>query len=145
MPAIDAFLDSNVLVYALPSHPEEPAKQTRAAELIRTTSFGLSFQVLQEVYVTVTRKIKKRLPPAQALRFLEPFLSLPVAEGNALLFLDATQLSQRYLIHYYDATILAAAKALGARTVYSEDLNHGQDYDGVRVINPFVGPVLPSP
>jgi predicted nucleic acid-binding protein len=49
----------------------------------------------------------------------------------------AARLSVRFRIHYYDAAILAAAKELGAHTVYSEDMSHGQDYDGVKVVNPF--------
>jgi predicted nucleic acid-binding protein len=139
MPAVEALLDSNVLVYALPRAPEEPAKQARARELIATTQFGLSFQVFQEVFVTATRKLAVPLAPAAALRFLQPFLVFPFAGGTIGLFHDAARLSVRFQIHYYDAAILAAARELGAAVVYSEDMAHGQDYDGVKVINPFHG------
>ena len=54
------------------------------------------------------------------------------------LILNAWSLRQRFQISHWDATIVAAAQALGCTTLYSEDLNHGQDYDGVRVLNPFV-------
>lgn len=137
MPVAEALLDSNVLVYALPRAPEEPAKQARARALIAETQFGLSFQVLQEVFVTATRKLAAPLAPAAALRFLQPFLAFPVVEGTVGLFEEAARLSGRYQLHYYDAAILAAAKELGAAVVYSEDLSHGQEYDGVKVINPF--------
>jgi predicted nucleic acid-binding protein len=138
MPAVDAFLDSNILIYALPAEPEEPAKQTRARELIATTNFGLSFQVLQEVFVTATRKLAVPLEPAAALKFLQPFLVFPCASGTTGLFLEAVQLSLRFNIHYYDAAILASAKELGAPVLYTEDLNHGQNYDSVKVVNPFL-------
>jgi predicted nucleic acid-binding protein len=138
MPAVDAFLDSNVLIHALPRVPDEPRKQARARELIANTEFGLSFQVFQEVFVTATRKLTRPLAPAAALRFLQPFWVFPFAEGTAGLFQEAARLSVRFQIHYYDAAIVAAAKELGAPVLYTEDLNHGQDYDGVRVVNPFL-------
>ena len=139
MPAVEALLDSNVLIYALPRLPDEPAKQARARELIERVEFGLSFQVLQEVFVTATCKLQKPLEAEAALKFLMPFLEFPFVDGTEALFLEACRLSKRFHIHYYDAAILAAARELGARTVYSEDLSHGQDYDGVKVINPFRG------
>jgi predicted nucleic acid-binding protein len=139
MPAAEALLDSNVLVYALPRLPEEPAKQARARELIASTQFGLSFQVFQEVFVTATRKLAVPLAPEAALRFLEPFLAFPFVSGTIGLFQDAARLSVRFQIHYHDAAILAAARELGAALVYSEDMAHGQDYDGVKVVNPFHG------
>src|SRR5271165_6514234 len=106
MPAAEALLDSNVLIYALPRAPEEPAKQARARELIATTRFGLSFQVFQEVFVTATRKLAVPLAPAAALRFLQPFLAFPFVGGSIGLFQDAARLSVRFQIHYYDAAIL---------------------------------------
>ena len=138
MPAVDALLDANVLVYALPRSPKDRGKQRRARELIARTNFGLSFQVFQEVFVTATRKLERPLAPEAALRFLEPFLEFPFVEGTIPLFHEAARLSVRFQIHYYDAAILAAAKELGARIVFSEDMNHGQNYDGITVINPFI-------
>jgi predicted nucleic acid-binding protein len=137
MPAAEALLDSTVLVYALPRRPEQPAKQARARELIATTQFGLSFQVFQEVFVTATRKLAAPLAPEAALRFLQPFLEFPSVAGTVGLFHEAARLSVRLKLHYYDAAILAAARELGAHTVYSEDMGHGHDYDGVKVVNPF--------
>lgn len=128
-----------MLVYALPRRPEEPAKQARARELIATTQFGLSFQVFQEVFVAATRKLAAPLAPEAALRFLLPFLEFPFVTGTPSLFQEAARLSVRFQIHYYDAAILAAAKELGAPVVYSEDMAHGQDYAGVKVVNPFQG------
>ena len=139
MRAAEALLDSNVLVYALPRAPENPAKQARARELIARLDFGLSLQVFQEVFVTATRKLAVPLAPEAALKFLRPFLAFPCVHGSPGLFEEAAGLSIRFHIHYYDAAILAAARELGATVVYSEDLSDGQDYDGVKVINPFRG------
>lgn len=138
MPAIDAVLDSNVLLYALSDAPVENAKRERAAELIGGIQFGLSYQILIEVYVIATRKFAVPVPETKVLQFLEALLSFPCVAGTPGLFRQAAALSRKFRIHPYDAAILAAAQELGAHTVYSEDLNHGQTYDGVTVINPFI-------
>lgn len=57
------------------------------------------------------------------------------------LVLEAVQIAERFQTSHFDAQLLAAAKRMGCATVYSEDLNHNQDYGGVRVVNPF----LPAP
>jgi predicted nucleic acid-binding protein len=62
----------------------------------------------------------------------------PLVETTVLLARKAFDLSNRFQTSYWDAAILAAAQELGCHTLYSEDFNHGQDYDGVRVINPFL-------
>jgi predicted nucleic acid-binding protein len=133
----EAFLDSNVLLYALSDAPAEAAKQSRAAELIRTLDFGTSYQVLMETWVTATRKFARPVPAKRVAAFLERLTVFPCVAGTPALFHQAFLLSQRYQVHPYDAAILAAAAELGATTVYSEDLNHGQSYGGVKVINPF--------
>ena len=70
--------------------------------------------------------------------FLERILVFPCVPGTPDLYRRAVRLAQRYGIHPYDGAILAAAQELGAQTVYSEDLSHGQTYDGVKVVNPFL-------
>jgi predicted nucleic acid-binding protein len=76
---------------------------------------------------------------AEAEAWCETWLQYPVASLDAETFVRALELIRRYQISNWDAAILVAAKQLGCVVVYSEDLNHGQDYDGVRVINPFLG------
>jgi predicted nucleic acid-binding protein len=138
MPVVDAFLDSNVLLYVLSEAPSERSKHKRSAELIARTNFGLSYQVLMEVYVTATRKYAVPVAEDKVARFLEALLAFPCADGSPGLFREAVVLSKRFRIHPYDAAMLAAARELEAPVVYSEDMSHGQDYDGVRVLNPFV-------
>ena len=135
--SVDCFLDTNVLVYAAAGRGAEEAKRKRALELIENEDFGLSAQVLQEFYVTVTRKLDRGSSAEQALEWMEQLEAFPcLAIDNALVKISA-EISERYQIAYWDAAIIAAAEALGAETLYSEDLNHGQRYGSVRVKDPF--------
>ena len=134
---VDSFLDTNILVYAAAGLGTEMPKRRRALELIENENFGLSAQVLQEFYVTVVRKIRVPLTPEAAMEWieqLEAFPCLPVDSGFVKI---AIETSVRYGLAYWDGAIIAAAEILGANTLYSEDLNHGQQYGTVRVCNPF--------
>ena len=135
--SVDCFLDTNVLVYAAAGRGAEEAKRKRALELIENEDFGLSAQVLQEFYVTVTRKIERGLSAERALEWVEQLEAFPcLAIDNALVKI-AAEISERYQISYWDGAIIAAAEALGAETLYSEDLNHEQQYGSVQVRDPF--------
>lgn len=136
------FLDTNVLVYAVSSAPEEAAKKRVALELIASADFGLSAQVLQELYVTVTRKAERPLPVEQALNLLNDLRRFPFVETDWALVLAAIETSLRFRITYWDAAIVAASARLGATTLYTEDLNHGQLYGDVRALNPFITDIL---
>jgi predicted nucleic acid-binding protein len=103
-----------------------------------TTEFGVSTQVLQEFYTAVTRKPDRRLSPARALEWIDDLEQQPCAIVDKPLIKTAIELSWRYRISYWDGAILAAAERLGAEIVYTEDLNHGQAYGPVRVVNPFL-------
>ena len=90
-----------------------------------------------EFYDNATRKREPRLTHAQAVAILDPLRSLPVQPITMEVVWDAFRLTQRFQLRFWDAAILAAARALNCRIVWSEDLNDGQQYDGVRVQNPF--------
>lgn len=135
--SVSGFLDTNVLVYAISSATEDAAKREAAIGLIRVCDFGLSSQVLQEFYVTATSKIRVPLEPEQALLFLEELRVFPTVLTDYALILSAIELAIRYKVSYWDGAILAAAAVLEAPVLYSEDLNHGQRYGSVRVVNPF--------
>jgi predicted nucleic acid-binding protein len=136
--SVDAFLDTNVLIYAVSSDPAESPKKEKALELIEHTQFGLSAQVLQEFYVTVTRKIALPLPPDEAVALLEEFRNLPVVWTDYPLIVTGIETALRFEISYWDGAIIAAAQRLDASTLYTEDLNHGQYYDSVQAVNPFL-------
>ena len=141
----DSFLDTNILVYAAAGREQEEVKRQRALELIETESFGISAQVLQEFYVTVVRKISQPLAAEKALEWIELLATFPCLSIDVPVVKIAIGVSERYQISYWDGAIIASAAALGADTLYSEDLNHGQIYDGVRVINPFLDEALSNP
>ena len=131
------FFDTNVLVYAALATDKDDRKRVRALELIESEDFGTSAQVLQEFFVTVSKKASRPLSPAKTLEWIEQWTAFPCQVIDQQLVRIAIERSQRYAISYWDAAILAAAEALGAHTVYSEDLNAGQRYGRVRVVNPF--------
>lgn len=133
----DVFLDTNILVYAATGREAEEAKRLRSLELIEQENFGLSAQILQEFYVTVCRKVAVPLSAEQALEWIEQFESFPCLAVDARLVKIAVELSERYRISYWDGAIIGAAEALGATTLFSEDLSHGQRYGTVQVQNPF--------
>ncbi len=136
--SVECFLDSNVLVYAVSGAPDDAAKQARCVELIETADFGLSAQVLQEFYVTVTRKIRVPMAPEKAMAFLDELRMLPIAWTDYPLIVSGIEHSLRYRISFWDGAIIAAAETLGSPILYSEDLNHGQRYGTVRALNPFL-------
>lgn len=135
---VEAFLDTNVVVYAAIGTGRDERKRKRALELIESEDFGTSAQVLQEFYVTVVKKAMHPLPAQVALEWIEQLATFPCQETDHQLVRIAIEKSERFAISYWDGAIIAAAEALGAEIVYSEDLNAGQRYGRVRVVNPFV-------
>ena len=133
----EVFFDTNVLVYAAIRTGKEERKRERAHDLIESEDFGTSAQVLQEFYVTVVKKAARPLSALEASEWIEQWAEFPCQPIDRQLVQIAIELSERYAISYWNAAILAAAAALGAHTVYSEDLNDGQIYGPVRVVNPF--------
>jgi predicted nucleic acid-binding protein len=133
----DVFLDSNIFLYAASGIESDAAKKAIALRLIVETDFGVSVQVLGEFYDNARRKAKLAISAQIAGEILDLMRRRPLVELTNPLFDQAILLSQRFQIRYYDAAILAAAKQLCAETLFSEDLNNGQDYDGVKVVNPF--------
>lgn len=131
------FLDTNILLYAASSAKSEHGKRTKARELLAMEGCGLSVQVQAEFYVNATGKFK--LPHDKMVGILESLDSYPVLALTEAVFWAALRIKERYQLSYWDSAILAAALELGCHTVYSEDLNHGQSYAGIRVINPFIG------
>lgn len=132
-------VDTNVLLNAAHLVPEEAEKRRIAVQLLREGDLALSMQVLQEFYHQSTRPSRPNpLSAEEAVRFLTPLIAeYPVQPVTLALFQSAVDICQRYQISYWDAAILAAARALGCDAVYSEDLSDQQDYGDLRVINPF--------
>jgi predicted nucleic acid-binding protein len=133
------FLDTNVLVYA---HDRTAGAKRRVATDLVNALIGrkeavLSTQVLVEFAVTVTQKIPVRLSLARTAEILRDLAVLRVVSPTAGDVLAAAELARRYSVSMWDAMILRAAASAGVSVVWSEDLGHGQSYDGVEVRNPF--------
>jgi predicted nucleic acid-binding protein len=132
------FVDTNVLLYAVSTAAKEKEKAALARKLLEAEDLALSVQVLQEFYVQATRPTRQsRLSHAQASALVEAFLRFPVQENTVAILRAAWGAAQRFRISYWDAAIIEAARALGCNTVLSEDLGHGTNYGGVRVLDPF--------
>ena len=132
------FVDTNVLLYAASRLEGEAGKRARALEILEQSELVVSVQVLQEFYHQATRVTRPgRLSHDEALQFLEPLLTMRIEAVTLDVFRAAVSISQRFRLSYWDGAILAAARAAGCNVVYSEDLSSEQDYDGLRVINPF--------
>jgi predicted nucleic acid-binding protein len=135
---VRTFLDTNILVYA--EDRADPVKQRKAVELIlehkRQRTGVVSLQVLQEFFVTVTRKLKLDVGVA---RYKVEFHSrFQVAEPTVSDILAAIDLNRLHGFSFWDALVLRMAKQAGCRVLLSEDIQHGEEVDGVRIVNPFL-------
>jgi predicted nucleic acid-binding protein len=133
----EVVLDTNVLVYAVSRAADEEKKQAVALDLLQSAEVGLSGQILQEFLVTTTRKIRQPMSVDDALDWIETFEEFPCVPINAALVRHGAEVALRYQLSYWDGAVIAAAERLGARILYTEDLNHDQLYGSVRVVNPF--------
>jgi len=132
------FVDTNVLLYGVSRAPDERGKAAIALEILRRRDLALSVQVLQEFYVQATRENRPdRLRHHQAVRLVESYCRYPVQELTLSIVRAAFATRARWRLSYWDAAILEAARASGCEVVLSEDLADEEDYDGVRVENPF--------
>lgn len=132
-----SFFDTNVLVYA--DDQGAPAKQRRALDLVaehrRAGTGVVSLQVLQEYFVTVTRKL--RVEPRIARRKVELLAEFDVAAPDIADILAAIDLHRLHGLSFWDALILRAATQTGCSVVLTEDLQDQQEINGLRIVNPF--------
>ncbi|KQT85511.1 PIN domain-containing protein [Aurantimonas sp. Leaf443] len=135
---IDCFLDTNVLIYAAQVRARDERRTDIARELVLASVFGLSTQSLAEFYSLATHTARTRLRRDDTDRWIGFLSSFPLVSVDIGIVARGIELSRRYGIRYYDAALLAAAERLGAPVFYSEDLNNGQSYGSVRVVNPFL-------
>jgi predicted nucleic acid-binding protein len=132
------FVDTNVLLYAISKASDEAAKAEIAIDLLESEDLALSVQVLQEFYVQATRRKKSdALSHDQAASLIESFLRYRVQSNTVSIMRAALETRARFQISYWDASVIEAARTLGCDEVLSEDLNDGQSYEGVVVVNPF--------
>ena len=133
------FVDTNVLVYAVAGDDAKrsPVAQKLVRELMTMQVFRTSIQVLQELFVTLTRRARTPLTAEQAARYLDQIAAWPVIVLDYRAMRDAIELSASAKLSFWDALIIVAAARSGARRLYTEDLQDGQTVLGVEIVNPF--------
>ena len=134
-----SFFDTNILIYMYDN--DAPGKKERACQLFETEASDgralLSTQVLQEFYVSVTRKLAVPLFPEEAEVVLRHLSLLPVVQINKDMICSAAGRSRMQRLSFWDARVIEAALAGGASRLLSEDMQNGQVIDGLTIENPF--------
>ncbi|MGC3991860.1 MAG: PIN domain-containing protein [Chthoniobacteraceae bacterium] len=131
------FFDTNIFVYAVSGAKGDRERHEAALQLIAETDFGLSVQVIQEFMDVTLRKKQLGLTVEEIAEMVNLMAAYPVVETSLGLAHRAFELKSHFDIRYWDAAIIAAAEELGCDILLSEDLNHGQEYGAIRVVNPF--------
>jgi len=132
------FVDTNILLYRVSTVPAEAGKQATAAQILDAGDISVSVQVFQEFYVQATRPSRAdALRHDEAIALIESWKRFPV-QAITVALLDAALIARdRWQLSYWDAAIIEAARLAHCDVVLSEDLNSGQNFDGVTVVNPF--------
>jgi predicted nucleic acid-binding protein len=140
---VPVFVDTNVLVYA--RDDADRAKHDRAGAWMRhlweSGSGRLSTQVLQEFYVTTTRKLRPGLAPEDARADVRDLLAWQPLVTTAAELEAAWAVEERFGLSFWDALIVASAQSASCDTLLTEDLQHGLEIDGLIVLDPFSIPV----
>ena len=132
------FLDTNILLYSISRDPAEAAKRDIAIALLDADDIAISVQVLQEFYVQATRVTRSdALSHEIAAGLIRTWLRFKIQETTLPVALGALDIKATHRLSYWDAAIVAAARALGCRELLSEDMSHGQEVEGVLIVNPF--------
>jgi predicted nucleic acid-binding protein len=135
--SVRSFFDTNILVYA--DDKAAPAKQRRSIDLIaehrRARSGVVSLQILQEYFVTVTRKLHVESPIAR--RKVELLAEFHVAVPDVSDILAAIDLHRLHNLSFWDALVIRSAKQSGCTVLFSEDMQHTRAIDGLQIVNPF--------
>lgn len=137
---VPAFVDANILVYAEDRDAGSKHKVARdlVADLWRSGEGVLSIQVLQEFFVTVTRKMPHPLRPDEALAIVEQYLTWRVVENTGDLLLGGIRLASTLKVSFWDALVVQAARLERCDRLWTEDLNHGQRVGDLVILNPFL-------
>jgi predicted nucleic acid-binding protein len=132
------FLDTNILLYSISRDPNETRKRQQAITLLDEDGGALSVQVLQEFYVQATRASRPDpIPHPIAADLIRTWMRFAVQDITASILTQALDIKANHGFSYWDSAIIAAARALGCRQLYSEDMGHGRDVESVVILNPF--------
>ena len=134
------FVDTNILVYAHDIDAGNKYEQAAAlvSDLWESRNGVLSTQVLQEFYVTLTRKVSPPLSRLEARKLLQKYSNWHVVLNDPSIISQASEIEESYSISFWDALIVSAAYSQNVPTILTEDLTHGQIIEGILIENPFV-------
>jgi predicted nucleic acid-binding protein len=134
------FVDTNILVYAhdLSAGNRHVSARAVIEKLWEEETGVISTQVLQEFYVTTTRKIANPLKAEQAREIIRNYLAWPVQVNDAEMTIRASEIAEKHNLSFWDALLVAAALRIEAAKIITEDLNSGQLIEGILIENPFV-------
>ena len=136
------FFDTNILVYAIDGRFAQ--KQTRAialyAQAVKDRSFVISTQVLVEFFNATTKGKQPLLQRHEAQSQVTALARQRVVPTTANMVVSAMGYAERYQMQWFDALMVDAALSAGAKTLYSEDMHHGQSFGELTVVNPFLQP-----
>ena len=134
------FVDTNILVYA--HDLDASVKHDQAAEIVgqlwETRNGVLSTQVLQEFYVTLTRKVSSTLSKLEARKLLQKYSNWQVVLNDSAIISQASEIEESYNLSFWDALIISAAYSQDVPMILTEDLTHGQIIEGILIKNPFL-------
>jgi len=132
-------IDTNILVYGYDADAGQKHEMARdiLAELWDHRTGVLSVQVLQEFYVTMTRKVLHPLPPNKVRSIIQDYFSWHIELNDPLSVLVASRIEGHYKISFWDALIVAAASKAKVGIIFTEDLQAGQTIEGILIENPF--------
>ena len=132
------FLDTNILLYSISVIPSEREKTTIAQDVLQATDLALSVQVLQEFYVQATRPTRSHpLSHETAVGLVSAWTRFNLQEITLSILTGALEIKAAHGFSYWDSAIIAAARALGCRILYSEDMSHGREVEGITIVDPF--------
>ena len=134
------FLDTNILVYAhdLDADDKHGLAVDIISKLWESRNGVLSNQVLQEFYVTLTRKVPSPLSKLEARKLVQKYSNWHIILNDPSIISQASEIEESYNISFWDALIVSAAYSQNVPTILTEDLNHGQIIEGIFIQNPFV-------
>ena len=133
------FVDTNILVYShdVDAEQKHQIAQNTLLELWKNRNGALSVQVLQEFYVTMTRKVLHPIPPNSVRNIIRDYFSWHIEINDLNSILIASRIGEDYKISFWDALIVAAALKAKADKILTEDLQAGQIIEGIPIENPF--------
>jgi len=134
----NAFVDTNILVYAADESLDAGRKRTIAHELLRTANLRISVQVLNEFIASSRNPGKLGLSRVAEDDWLKGWLKMTVASLTPAHFIEAIKIHHQYQFSHWDSLIVATALSLKCPVLYSEDMQHGQIIEGMEIINPFL-------